>query len=237
MPDAADDLEREPPLHPACFAGETIAGVTAALATLTAVFGRERTNEGCHVELSQQAAIASMQIRDITTASYTGEAYNRLLNPMTIGRMPNFYIPCKDGYVTVAAPMDEHWTRLIEAMNKPAWALSPEYETGAARTANWVTLRLKLMEWTMTLSGDELHAIAERVQLPMFPFYSIRKMAESEQVRERRSLVDVSVGGRKARMPGAPFTMRKTPWQLRRPAPRLGEHNESLLRQRIGKAS
>ncbi len=27
MPDAANDLEREPPLHPACFAAETITGL------------------------------------------------------------------------------------------------------------------------------------------------------------------------------------------------------------------
>ena len=39
MPDAANDLEREPPLHPACFAAETIAGLCAGLATLTARAG------------------------------------------------------------------------------------------------------------------------------------------------------------------------------------------------------
>jgi len=237
MPDASEDLVREPPLHPAGFAGETIAGVVAAHASMAALFGRAQTDEGCHVELSQQAAMAAMQIRDITTASYTGAAYNRLLNPITIGRMPNFYLPCKDGYVTVAAPMDEHWTRLVQAMNSPAWALSDEYATGAARTANWETLRLKLMDWTMTLTGDELHAQAERVQLPMFPFYSIRKLSGSDQVRERRSLVEVSIGGRAARMPGAPFSMRGTPWQMRRPAPRLGEHNNSLLSQTAEKVS
>ncbi len=237
MPDASDDLEREPPLHPAANVNETIAGLVAATATLTAVFGRSRTGEGCHVEVSQQAALAAMQIRDITTASFTGERYNRLLNPMTIGRMPNFYVPCKDGYVTVAAPMDIHWERLVEAMGKPDWALSKDYATGAARTVNWVALRLKIIEWTMKLTGDELHAIAEEMQLPMFPFYSIRKVADCEQVRERRSLVDVDIGGKRARMPGAPFALRKSPWQLRRPAPRLGEHNEMLLGQLAGATS
>ena len=236
MPDASEDLEREPPLHPACFAAETIAGLVAATATLTAVFGRERTQQGCHVEVSQHAAIAAMQIRDITNVSYTGERYKRLLNPTTIGRMPNFYLPCKDGYVTVAAPMDVHWERLVEAMGSPAWAHSPDYADGAARTANWIALRMKLIEWTMTLTGDELHALAEQTQLPMFPFYSIRKLAGSDHARERRSLVDIAIGGRQARMPGAPFAMRETPWQLRRPAPRLGEHNDFVLRDRLGLA-
>ena len=115
-------------------------------------------------------------------------------------------------------------------------AIPPDYADGAARTANWIALRMKLIEWTMTLTGDELHAFAEQTQLPMFPFYSIRKLAGSDHARERRSLVDVAIGGRQARMPGAPFEMRETPWSLRRPAPRLGEHNDFVLRDRLGLA-
>jgi len=237
MPDASDDIEKEPPLRASAFVAETVAGLVAATATLTATFGRDRTGEGCHVEISQQAALAALQIRDITTASFTGERYNRLLNPTTIGRMPNFYLPCKDGYVTVAAPMDLHWDRLVEAMGKPAWAVSADYATGAARTANWISLRMKLIEWTVTLTGAELHAIAERSELPMFPFYSVKNVVESDQVRERGSLVEIEIGCKRARMPGAPFQMRKTPWQLRRPAPRLGEHNDIMLRDPVGLTS
>jgi len=230
MPDAADDLVREPPLHPGCFVSETISGLVAAEASMAALIGRGCSGQGCHIELSQQAAVAAMQIRDVTSASYIGSRYNRLLNPITIGRMPNFYLPCKDGYVTVAAPMEIHWKRLTQAMGNPTWAQSETYATEAARTANWVTLRLKLIEWTMTLTGAELHALAEKMQLPIFPFYSIRKMAESEHSRERRTLVEVEIGGRSAHMPAAPFKMRATPWTLRRPAPRLGEHTAMILK-------
>ena len=230
MPDAAEDLLNEPPLHPACFVAETIAGVVAAEATMAALLGRGHTGDGCHVELSQQAAMASLQIRDVTNASYVGSHYNRLLNPITIGRMPNFYVPCKDGYVTVAAPMEIHWERLSQMMGDPDWARSELYATEIARTANWVTLRMKIIEWTMTLTGDELLALAEESQLPIFPFYSIRKMANSEHSRERRTLVEVEIGGKAARMPAAPLKMRTTPWSLRRPAPRLGEHSTAILK-------
>lgn len=229
MPDAADDLVKEPPLHPACFVAETIAGIVAAEATMAALIGRGGTNQGCHVELSEQAAMAAMQIRDVTNASYVGSHYNRLLNPVTIGRMPNFYLPCKDGYVTVAAPMEIHWDRLKEGMGNPAWAQSELYSTEAARTANWITLRLNLIDWTMSLSSDELHAFGEKSQLPIFPFYSIRKMADSDHSRVRGTLAEVEIGGRPARMPAAPFQMQATPWSLRRPAPRLGEHTAAIL--------
>jgi crotonobetainyl-CoA:carnitine CoA-transferase CaiB-like acyl-CoA transferase len=230
MPDAADDLIKEPPLHPSCFVAETIAGLVAAEATMAAVLGRGQTGEGCHVELSQQAAMASLQVRDITNASYVGSHYNRLLNPITIGRMPNFYLPCKDGYVTIAAPMEIHWERLTQAMGNPDWAHSQQFATEAARTENWVALRLKLIEWTMTLSSDELHEFGEQSQLPIFPFYSIRKMVDSGHSRARGTVVEVQIGGKAARMPAAPVQMRATPWTLRRPAPRLGEHSATILK-------
>lgn len=229
MPDAAEDLYEEPPLHPSCFVAETIAGLVAATASMTAITGRRRTGDGCHVDVSEQAAMAAMQIRDVMNSSYVGGEYNRLLNPTTIGRMPNFYLPCRDGYVTVAAPMDIHWQRLIEAMGSPDWALSEDYATGAARSRNWVTLRLKLIEWTMTSSGDEIYALAEKYQLPMFPFYSVRKLVESDHSRERRTLVEVDIGGQSARIPTSPYIMDSAPWAMRRPAPRLGEHNDTVF--------
>ena len=211
MPDAANDLEREPPLHPACFAAETITGLCAGLATLTAVLGRAKTQDGCHLDVSQQAAVASMQHRDVTSHSYLGGTFNRLLNPTTIGRMPNFYLPCKDGYVTIPAPMDVHWERLVEAMGNPAWALTPEFSTSPARTANWIELRMRLIDWTMTLSGAALYGLANQTQLPIFQFYPVRKLVESDQVRARDSVVDIEIGNRRAKMPGAPFAMRATP--------------------------
>jgi crotonobetainyl-CoA:carnitine CoA-transferase CaiB-like acyl-CoA transferase len=35
----------------------------------------------------------------------------------------------------------------------------------------------------------------------------------------------------KVTMPGRPFIMSETPWELRRPAPLLGEHTEEVLRE------
>ena len=233
MPDASEDLVKEPPLHPACFAGETISGLVAAEATMAALLGSGRTGEGCHVELSQQAAMAAMQIRDATSASYTGAPYNRLINPITIGRMPNFYLPCKDGYVTIAAPMENHWERLKDGMGRPAWADSDLYATEKARTANWISLRVRLMEWTMTVTSDEMHAFGEASQLPIFPFYSIRKLAGTQHSKDRGTFADVTIGGKPARMPAAPFQMRGTPWSIRRLAPRLGEHSAVILKDGI----
>jgi crotonobetainyl-CoA:carnitine CoA-transferase CaiB-like acyl-CoA transferase len=232
MPDAAEDRELEPPLHPGCAIAETVAGLVAAAASMVAVFGRYQTQQGCHVDVAQQAAVAAMQQRDVSMSSYSGTPFDRVLNATVIGRMPNFYLPCKDGYVVIAAFLDHQWRRLVEAMGTPNWALSDEFSSDTSRTANWVALRLHLMDWTMTLSGDELCDLGEKLQLPFFPFYPIRKLVDSEQVRHRSSLEDIIAQGEpRARMPGSPVGMQGTPWKLRRSAPRLGEHTYEVLHE------
>ena len=36
------------------------------------------------------------------------------------------------------------------------------------------------------------------------------------------------------RYPGAPFNMEGTPWQIKGPAPGLGQHNQEVLGERLG---
>ena len=40
--------------------------------------------------------------------------------------------------------------------------------------------------------------------------------------------VDHPAAGR-VKYPGAPFKMMETPWEIRRPAPLLGQHNEEVM--------
>ena len=175
-----------------------------------------------------------MQQRDVAMSSYSGMPFYRVLNPTVIGRMPNFYLPCKDGYVVIAAFLDHQWRILVEAMGSPGWALSEAFAGEAERTANWVEMRLHLMEWTMNQSGDELCEVAAKRSLPFFPFYPIRKVVDSDQVQYRKSLADVAHMPPGTRMPGSPIDMQGTPWAFRRPAPSLGEHTREVLRDWLG---
>ena len=231
LPDAAVDPETEPPLHPSCFISGTIGGVAGAVAAVGAVHTREKSGEGCLLQVSQQAAVAALQHRDVNNVSYVPGPYRhkRTFSAATTGRMPNFYLPCKDGYVAIPAPLESHWAILVEAMGSPAWAQSPSFVNGAARTDNFVELRRLLTEWTMTVTSDALYEIAQKRGLLVFPFYPVRKTINCEHVKSRDSVVDIELGGRKARMPGAPVKLRGTPWTLRRPAPRKGEHTAEIL--------
>ena len=227
MPDVAEDLELEPPLHPNAFVAGTVSGVVSSVATMLAVTRRELHGGGALIDISEQAAVAAMDQRDITAWVYGGVISGRHRD--TVGRMPNYYLPCRDGYAVIAAPLDHMWPRLIRAMGEPEWALTDAFVTAEARSQNWDALRLLLMDWSMQQSSERILEIGREYGIPLFPYHSVGQVVESPHTKERESLAELSVAGNTFKVPAPPIHMSVSPWQLRRPAPRLGEHTSEVL--------
>ena len=66
---------------------------------------------------------------------------------------------------------------------------------------------------------------------------SPEEVLANDQYRERGYWVDMDhpkMGSLK--FPGAPFLMSDSPWQVRRPAPSLGQHNRELFGEQLGRS-
>ena len=234
LPDEVTYPELEPPLRPATYAADFTASIAAAVATMLALFCRQADGLGRHVDVSEQEAVAAIMIWDLTTASYLGLARHRG-SRLGYGVMPNGYFPCKDGYVVITAITDEHWGSLVEVMGSPEWAQNELFRDGVARGDNWDGLRLLLLDWTMSHTGQEVYELTQPRGIPCFPAYELSQAIASPQVAARRFLHQMEVGpGHEASLPGLPFRFGGTPWPLRMPAPRLGEHTSQLLSERLG---
>jgi crotonobetainyl-CoA:carnitine CoA-transferase CaiB-like acyl-CoA transferase len=71
--------------------------------------------------------------------------------------------------------------------------------------------------------------------VPCFPVNLPSEVADNPQYKARGFFVEHDhPAARVVRMPGAPCMFSRTPWQLRRGAPRLGEHNAMILGERVG---
>lgn len=228
------DLETEPPLVGGGSQTEFLTGWTAALLTLAALLHRDRTGRGQVVDLSSFEAVASMLRISLAGVSYTGR--------IVIQRQKNGFSwvqPCRDGHVSISpASFDHWWERFKQMAGKPDWADEEVFSSILGRLRNADVVEMLIDQWLADHDKREVFALALEHGVPGFPVHSMAEVLAAEQLRARGFFVDVEhpVAGR-IRQPGAPMRFSATPWQIRRPSPRLGEHTREALEEARAGAS
>ena len=141
-----------------------------------------------------------------------------------------------DGYILpnpgITARLN--WSVVADFLEAPE--LNDErFNTSSARYANPEALG-EVMDrsfankkmYDMFYAAHKLRFIYGMVQSP-------EQVLADVQFAAREFFVDVDHPATgKVKYPGAPFGMERTPWQVKRPAPTLGEHNRELLGEPFG---
>lgn len=87
--------DREP-LQPGGFLGEYGAGLSAATATLAALYVQRMSGEGQHVDVSKQEAILALNRVNVPQFPNDGESDTRFVN---LSGLLGDIVPCKDGHI------------------------------------------------------------------------------------------------------------------------------------------
>jgi len=128
------------------------------------------------------------------------------------------------------------WKRFLEAMGTPDWMQDQRFRDRIG-VALWYADEMDAMVEALIIdrTKDELFEICRRDQITFAPVRSIDEVANDPHFKERGYFVEIDrpkTGTLK--YPGAPYKLSQTPWQLNRPAPLLGEHNEEIYCGRLG---
>jgi crotonobetainyl-CoA:carnitine CoA-transferase CaiB-like acyl-CoA transferase len=230
------DPENEPPVKTGGEQADLLAGWTAATATLCAVFHRDLTGLGQHVDISEVEAVAHMVRPNFALYSHEppdGPNRRRFLQRTKWGLA--YVFPCRGGHIALLALTDQHWESLKELMGRPEWAESELFSTLLGRFQNIDALEVSVAEWVSEQDRDELARKGQELHIPVFPVRNMQEVVNSDQYRERGFFVRVDHPATgPLTYPGAPFKFSATPWQIRSPAPRLGEHNTRIYGERLG---
>jgi len=231
-PGAVDDLEKEPPLKGGGHQAHFVSGLMGAMLTLSGIASREFTGSGQHIDLSEHEAVAFNIMRDMAGYTYEKVVPSRL---KTQARAFGSFIPCKDGYVQLYTTDDRQWRGFVEAMDNPEWAEDERYRDPPSRTANWDSLEPRIVEWTSQRTKEEIYQTVQPRHAACAPINTIDEVLKSRQLASRNFFVEVDhPDAGKLKYPGPPCKFSQTPFQLARPAPRLGQHNQQIIGQRLG---
>jgi crotonobetainyl-CoA:carnitine CoA-transferase CaiB-like acyl-CoA transferase len=154
-------------------------GTNATLAVLAALYDRQRSGKGAHLDASLFASALSLQQASITGYLADGNAPTKLGSAAPYSA-PNEAYPTADGYIMVAAYTPQRWNVLCEILGAPELARDERFSASPARVANRAALRATLSElfrrettssWIVKLENADVlcSAVADYSQLTAHP--------------------------------------------------------------------
>jgi CoA:oxalate CoA-transferase len=230
------DFATHSPLKPADRQADFLAGFTAAAAAMCALFQRKRTGKGQHVDVSSWLAMVSMfrPAVGIHTHESADAPYGVRIRTRAKLGLPWVY-RCKDGWISFSPITERFWKGTKAAMGNPEWAESEIFSSYISRAINHDAVEASLIDWLTDVPRQEAFEKAQGQHVPCFPVNLPSEVADNPQYKARGFFVEHEhPAARVVRMPGAPCVFSRTPWQLRRGAPCLGEHNAEIFGGRLG---
>ncbi|HXB68971.1 MAG TPA: CoA transferase [Candidatus Acidoferrales bacterium] len=213
---------------------DVTAGLFAVVGILMALRARESTGRGQFVDVAMLDGMISTMSSNY--ASFLGG--NVVPRPMgtefpTV--VPYRVFQAKDRGVALAVGSEKLWAAFCGAMGRPDLAHHPDYASNAARIRNREALEAILGE----IFGR--HAAAqwlEKLQAAGVPCSLVRNFREvvehpQSQVREMFPAMDHPAAG-SHRITGAPVKLSETPGGPKSPAPLLGQHTRTALKEVLG---
>jgi crotonobetainyl-CoA:carnitine CoA-transferase CaiB-like acyl-CoA transferase len=206
---------------------DKLTAITASQAITAALLARERTGEGQHVRLSMlEAVVAFLWSSDMGGQTFVGDEPVR----QEAATAFDLIYETADGYMTVAPLTDRHWAALARVAERPEWLEDQRFKTSALRHKN-IDARLQLtQEALLERPAAEWLERLTAAGVPCAPVQTRNELIRHPQVEGLGLVVETDhpAAGR-LRQARAAARFSRTPPEIRRGAPRLGEHTEEIL--------
>jgi crotonobetainyl-CoA:carnitine CoA-transferase CaiB-like acyl-CoA transferase len=221
--------DREPLLPPLALA-DMIAGLSGAMAAVTALFAREHGAPGQVIDLSLLEPLVSILGPEAAIYRRTGQVRQRSGNGISISAPRNIY-RCADGsYAALSGSTSATARRIFEIIGRPDMVGDPRFATNAARVKNRGLIDEIIGAWFATRNRGEAIAEMQAAGVTAGPVYDVADGLLDPHFRARGVFVEVEdreFGS--IPMPNIAPRLSETPGVWRRPAPRLGEHTGEIL--------
>ncbi|WP_216856160.1 CaiB/BaiF CoA-transferase family protein [Acidisphaera sp. S103] len=208
---------------------DKLTGAQLASAIGMALFHRERTGQGQEIHLPMMETILSFMLVEHLWHGTMGEpekglGYPRMLTPH---RRP---YPTKDGYISVIAHSNEQWGKLFEAMGVPDLIDDPRFNSVAARSKNIDAAYATLTHGMKQRTTEEWLAELRPADIPcgkannLADLFTDPYLTETGyfEPHEHPTEGDVVI-------PAIPARFSKSPPNIHRPWPTLGQHSREIL--------
>lgn len=213
---------------------DMVAGMFAAQGILAALFERQKSGQGHHVEISMLEAMTAL------LTYQAGIYFATSQNPARMGNAhpsicPYETIETKDGLYALAVGNDAQFDRLVHLMSLPWLKDDERFRSNRARVENRGALMAVLTPKFRERTRDEWDRVFREAGIPGGPVLEVAQALEHPQLHARGAILThhhpiaglVRSVASPVRLDGAP------PLSVAAP-PRIGEHTRPVLKRLLG---
>ena len=209
--------------------GDLGSGLYSVIGILSALYSREKTQKGQHIDLSLLDVQISLLTYMATMQTLSG------IDPEPIGNAHFVHVPynsftTSDGFVVIAVITDEFWQSLKSVVNVGSLNDS-KFDSSIDRLKNQAFIENELNKVLSTQTSDHWIDKLNKAKVPCAPINKFSDALNDEQVKHRNMIVEVEhPDGGFVKMPGNPVKMSYTNEESYSSPPHLGTDTREILK-------
>ncbi|NKC29627.1 CaiB/BaiF CoA transferase family protein [Falsiroseomonas selenitidurans] len=228
--------DREPVLPP-MFMADAYAGLYGASAVMIALRHAEATGQGQVIDLSLFEPMFTVLEPQMANWRVSGKVKPRTGSRSTNTAPRNAYRTRDGGWLSLSTSTQAVFVRLMHSIGRPELVDDPRFRSNPDRLANIDIIDGIIRDALGQMDRAEALAKFDRDGVTIGPIMDVAELDQDAYIADREALVEVP----DADMPDGTLPMHGevprlslTPGILRNPAPRLGEHNDTVLTPLLG---
>ncbi len=216
--------------------GDLGGGMFGVMGVLAALYERERSGVGQHVDISMLDCQISMLNYMATMHFLSGE------NPYPIGNSHFVHVPyntfsCSDGFIVIAVITDNFWQNLKQVLNCPEFD-DAKYDTQPGRWQDRDMINNTLNQLLSTEPCAHWLALFEAQRIPCAPVNNFSQALSDSQVLHRNMVIDLKhPNGGSTKGPGNPIKLSRSADEVFSAAPLLGQDTDQVLQELLNFSS
>lgn len=223
-----------PPVCTGYSAGDMVAGLNTALGIVMALFYRDKTGKGQYIDVSMLDSMLGVTEGHIINYSYSGQVPKRIGNRDTAAYPYDVFI-AKDGYYVFSVTKITEWDIVCAIIERPELVDDDRYDDNVKRLQRADEIYEIINAWSADKTREEVEKIISSYGLVYAPVLTIEEAIEHPQIKSRGMTVEIEdpIFGN-IKMQGVPILFSESPGSVDKPAPTLGEDNETVYSSLLG---
>ena len=206
---------------------DKVAALTTAQAITAALFRRNDTKEGQHVEISMFEANIAFNWPDVMMHETLLDS-DALHFPNLLGSYQLF--ATEDGWVSVTAGTDKQWDAVCKALSRKDLAEDDRFSSASNRSKNFTDWYEAFAQMVSEFTSDEVLERCLNADVPAVPVLDPSDVSSDPHVVAREAVIEIAhptIGKMRVPRQGASFSDEKNVQPSAAPA--YGEHTDEIL--------